>query len=209
MPEENEETSAEGASGAAASSAKTFDQEAVNALVGKTRDEARRAAEKSLLEGLGITDIEAAKATLKAVADRNEAEKSELQKATEANASLQRERDQAVLEAQSVRKLGGLEGALRDAGITVGRVSAALKLADLDGIEVEGRTLKGVEDVVAAIKAEAPEWFPTGATGARQTAPDASSASSSVATGGATQEEIDAMTPKDRQAYIRKTYGVR
>jgi hypothetical protein len=65
-----------------------------------------------------------------------------------------------------------LEGALRDAGLRGERVAAAVKIADVSALKVDGTEVSGLAETVESIKAQSPEWF--GEKSRRYSAPDAS-----------------------------------
>ena len=69
---------------AGASGGKTFTQEEVNTLMGKTRSEGREAGEKALLEKVGLKSVDDLTGIIKAAKDAEEANKSEVQKALDA-----------------------------------------------------------------------------------------------------------------------------
>ena len=146
---------------AAAAKAPKFSQEDLDHHIAQAKVKARESGVKEFLETLGVEDLEAAKATLAAAKAAAEAQKTDLQKATEALAALTKERDEA--KAGTVRALAtaSLEGALRDAGCNAGRVAAALKLVERAGITVTGDVVTGAADAVAILKAEVPELFGT------------------------------------------------
>jgi len=52
-----------------------------------------------------------------------------------------------------------LENSLRDAGINPERLAAAVKIADVSGVKVEGTEVSGVTEAVESLKVETPEWF--------------------------------------------------
>jgi hypothetical protein len=55
-----------------------------------------------------------------------------------------------------------LRDSLRDAGINPERLKGAMRLADLSALQVDGEgNVSGIEDVVAAVQQEAPEFFGT------------------------------------------------
>jgi len=184
---------------AAAAKAPKFSQEDLDHHIAQAKVKARESGVKEFLETLGVEDLEAAKATLAAAKAAAEAQKTDLQKATEALAALTKERDEA--KAGTVRALAtaSLEGALRDAGCNAGRVAAALKLVERAGITVTGDVVTGAADAVAILKAEVPELFGT-------TKPGGGAADASA--GGVVlppEEDITkGMTASERADWIKK-----
>jgi hypothetical protein len=72
---------------------------------------------------------------------------------------------------ESALAVARLEGALRDAGLRGERVAAAVKIADVSGLRVEGTEVSGIAEVVESLKEQSPEWF--GANTRRYSAADA------------------------------------
>ncbi len=136
-----------------------FSQADLDRIAGDSRQSGRTAAEKELLEKLGVTDLDAAAAALKAAKDAEDAKLSEVERLT-------KERDEANAKAEATAKTATqllaatkLEGGLRDAGINPERLSAALKLADVSALKVDGTEVTGIPEAIEAVKAASPEWF--------------------------------------------------
>jgi len=138
---------------------RTFTQADLDKIAGESRDSGRKAAEKALLDALGVTDVEAAKTALAAAKAAEDAQKTELQRATEERDRLKAEAERAQALAATTLAGAKIEGALRDAGINPARIEAALKLVDHSAVKVEGLAVEGVAEAVAALKAATPEWF--------------------------------------------------
>jgi hypothetical protein len=145
-----------------------FSQADLDRIAGESRGAGRAAAEKDLLEKLGVTDLDAAAAVLKAAADAEEANKTETQRLAE---ELTREKARADENAQAALRVvttSELKGALRDAGINPDRLDAAMRLADVASLKVEGTTVTGIPEVIESVRTTSPEWF-----GSVHGAPDA------------------------------------
>jgi hypothetical protein len=71
--------------------------------------------------------------------------------------------------AEAALAVSRLEGALRDAGLRPERVSAAVKVADVSVLKVEGTEVFGLTETVESLKTLSPEWFDV----PRHSAPDA------------------------------------
>lgn len=183
----------------AASEAK-FTQADLDKIAGNARKDGREAGLKEVLESLGVADVDAAKALVEAAKAAEDAQKSELQKATEERDKFRQQAEQAQARAEAAVAITRLEGALRDAGINAERIPAAMKLADLSGLKVEGTDVSGVAEAVESIKATSPEWFKPGAPAK---APDAS--------GGSSGEDPDYRNaPKEEVAKVLfERYGIR
>jgi len=154
------------AKAAAEAGDKKLSQEDVNRLVGEARTSAKSSATKELLESLGVTDLDAAKAAIEAAKAADDAAKTEVERLTEratkaeADAEAERKRSTELLARTE------LKGALRDAGITPERIDAAMKLADTTGLVVDGTDVTGIPEVIEGVKALSPEWFGKQAPGA-------------------------------------------
>lgn len=159
------------ADAAAKASEKNFSQDDLDRLAGKARQDGRTAAEKELLEKLGVTDLDTAAAAIKAAKDADEANKTELQKANEAREKAEKEAERANRLATTSIAISRIEGALRDSGLKPERIPAALKLIDLATLKVEGTEVSGVPEAVEGLKEISPEWFGPAST---SRAPDAS-----------------------------------
>jgi len=149
-------------------------QEEVDRIAGQARTEGRSAAEKALLEQLGVSDLDAAKEALRVAKEVEDAKKSETERLQEQIKTLEEEKDRIASGALEALTNSKIELALKDAGIKTERLAAALRLADKSLIKSDGGEIEGVSEVVSGIKNESPEWF-----GASLTAPDASGGSSS------------------------------
>ena len=79
-----------------------------------------------------------------------------------------REKAEAKAQAAEDRYTGtlktyALRDALRDAGINPERLKGAMRLADTDALEIDSEgNVSGLEDVIEAVKEEAPEFFGEG-----------------------------------------------
>lgn len=170
----------------------------VDRLVGDARTKARTAAEKELLEKLGVPDFDAAAATIKAAKDAEDAGKTEAERLTAENERLKAEAERATKLATSTLALTRVEGALRDAGLKPERIQAAMKLIDLDSLKVEGTDVTGIAEAVERLKTETPEFFGT----TRRTAADA--------TGGTDPGATDYRTAprEDVAKALRDRFGI-
>lgn len=187
---------------AVAAKAPKFSQEDLDGHIAAAKLKARESGVKELLESLGVTDLEAAKATITAAKAAEEAQKSDLQKAQELAASLAGEVTQAKARAERLFVASKLEGALRDAGLNPARIEAALKIVDRDGIKVDGEAVTGITEAVTALKAGVPELFGTPKPGGG--AVDASSSPTPPST-----DVLAGMTAAQRAEYVQKHYNVR
>lgn len=138
-------------------------QEAVDALIGKTRKEARDAAQAKLLKDLGVDSIDAIKAqvaeaqTLKKaqmteqerLAVEKQALEQQLAQAREAVATADANRKQALIEAEIISKASGRFANPR----------AVIRLLDLSkvGFGEDGRSIEGVEEALTTL-ATAEPW---------------------------------------------------
>lgn len=143
----------------AGSGGPTFTQADLDAIAGRTRAEARQAAEKEILQALGVDNVDAARAAVEAARAAEDAQKTEVQRLTDERDRLAKEAEEARASANATFAMTRVEGALRDAGIKPDRIPAALRLADLGGITVTGTEVSGITEAVESVKQASPEWF--------------------------------------------------
>ena len=138
------------------------DQKTVNKLVGSARTEARDAYVNDLLEKTGaesIDDLLSAHTEYKSLQEKNqtEADKAEQKRVkAEERAQAAEQRYTSTLQTYAVRD------ALRDAQVNPERLNAAMRLADLSGLEIDkdGKIdPDAITAVVTAVQEESPEWF--------------------------------------------------
>lgn len=168
------ENSGQGQSG----QAKAFTQEQLDAIIGERAKRASEAALKGLFEKLGVKDDQELDAMVKAKRDRDNAEKSDLQKTQEAAAELQAkleaaEQRAAAAEAQRIAdrvdaRIAAIAGKQRaqypDDVVEYLRKSYRDELAKAvkdDGAVDE----KALETLIGKVKADRPNWFSSGDPG--------------------------------------------
>lgn len=137
---------------------RTFTQDQVNELMGKTRKQAEKSAQSKILEQLGVDSIDTVAETLKAQKEREEQELGEIEKAKREAEQARQEADQARAEAAQRSLRADLTVALaKGQPINPERVEMALAVAiphaaSLDSDDPIGETVEWV-------KAQSPEWF--------------------------------------------------
>ncbi len=141
-------TSGEPTPNAGANGGKTFTQDEVNVIVGRTRTEGRDAGERALLEKLGVKSVDDLTTILQSARQAEEANKTELQKAQDAkataDASLAAEKQQREAERNAFTKR------LLDGEI---RIAASAAVMDKDGKKVVRPAFRkeALEDVTLLI----------------------------------------------------------
>ena len=173
-----------------------FTQEDLDRVAGDARSEGRKVAERDVLKGLGVADLETAKATIEAAKKLEDDQKTESQKAQEEIVRLRGEAEAANAEARNSRIQSALELRLRDSGLNPERSVAAMRLVDLSKLDVKGVEVVGLDDAVTELKAQSPEWF-----GVRTSPPDASR-------GGTAPTDFRTASPEERDKALAK-FGVR
>lgn len=133
---------------------KSFTQEDVDRMVGQARVEARRAAERELVDQLGITPAEA-KAKLDELAKLDEARKDEATKAREAAERAEAARVAAEAERDQARAEALATAALTAAGVQAANLTHALRLVDI----VAGDDAEAAKAKAEALKASVPAFF--------------------------------------------------
>lgn len=146
---------------------KTFTQEEVSAMLTREKDQGKRAAEEAIAKQLGVS-IEDAKKLIADAKKREDAEKSEAQKAREAadaeKAEAERNKSEAARERHATRVERALLRALPkdlDDDKLDARVSKLTRLID---VEV-GADDAAIKAAVEELRKEWPELFPTNGSG--------------------------------------------
>jgi ribosomal protein L13E len=128
---------------------------------GTARKEGREAASRELADQLGVS-VDEAKQIISDHRKREEAQKTELDKANERIKELESKSQTTAEKAAARIKKTELKLALRNEGINPERLDMAVRLADLDSLEVDDEgNVAGLEDVVKAVSEASPEWFTT------------------------------------------------
>lgn len=145
-----------------------FRQEDVDKYAGTARKEGKQAAERELSDSLGVSPDEAKKI----IADhkeREEAQRSELDKANDRIKKLEEQGESTSKAANERIKKTELKLALRNADINPERLDMAVRLADLDKLTINDEgAVEGMEDSVKAVSDASPEWFAAPDGGKRQ-----------------------------------------
>ncbi len=170
-----------------------FTQQDLDKIAGEARSKGRTSAEKEFLEKLGVSNVDEAIAALTAAKEAEEAKKTESQRLTEENERLRAEAERATETAKRTIVATRVENALRDAGIKPERIPHAIKLANLEGVTVEGSEVTGVDEAVAAVKEASPEWFGS-------TAPPPQIGGTSTSTTALAPDQIDRL--------VAEKYGI-
>lgn len=173
-----------------------FTQEDLDRIAGESRKDGRASAEKELLKGLGVENLDAVKAVIEAAKKAEEDQKTELQKAQDEAARAREEAEAAKAVARNSRIESALDIALRTEGLNPERAVAAKRLVDTSKLVVEGSEVSGLDDAVKELKAQSPEWF-----GPRVSPPDASGR-------GSGPIDFKTASPEDRDKAL-EAYGVR
>lgn len=176
-----------------------FSQADIDKIAGETRQKATAAAEKKLLESLGVSDLEAAKEALRKQREAEEAAKTEAQRLAEERDAAKAQAEAAMQQAHETLKSAALQGALRDAGINPERIAAAVRLVDRTSLAVENGEVTGVAEAIEALKGESPEWFKPPVVGA----PDATGGRS-----GESQRDFSKVSKQELADHLRSQYQI-
>lgn len=171
----------------------TFTQEQFNREAGRIRAETKRAATKELADKLGCT-VEEAAAKLAKLAEQEEAEKTEVQRAQELAAAAQREAETAKSEATREKFETRVYRRLSAAGVGAGmedeaaekQIARARRLLDVN----PEATDEEIAEQIAEIKNDVPGLF-TAKTEAGQTAVSGVTGARPPAGGQGTQSALD------------------
>jgi hypothetical protein len=163
--------------GTGANAGKTYTQDELDKMFGARAEQAKRTAESALLTELGVPDLAAAKAKLKAAADAEAASLSDLEKArkeaadakalvdsakaeaTKARAEAEESLLQAALTTRAVA-LGLDEGEIPTAWLTL-RNDSALRAKITPKAGAAPGTFDGVDDVIKQMLKDHPKWAKT------------------------------------------------
>lgn len=113
---------------------KKFTQADMDKVQGKTRSEAKQAAINDLLKELGFEKPDDLKALVKTVREREEGEKTELQKALDAKTTLEKELDDAKNTLKTYQESVEAEKRLTKRNAAVTKAAAAAKALDADDV---------------------------------------------------------------------------
>lgn len=149
---------------------KSFSQKDVDKIAGNRAKDAAKSAEKTayerLLTELGAESLDDLKEGYKGFKIVQEETQTEADKAKAEAERIKGERDEARKATEEALKLADdrliqadLKGALRDGGIQAEYLPLALRLADTSTVEITDGEVKGVSDVVEAVKQASPVWF--------------------------------------------------
>jgi hypothetical protein len=146
-----------GNQGASPTAGFTPEQQAqLNSLLGSTRKEAREAAQRQLLADLGIADLESLKAKVAAAQQKEDSEKTELQKLVDKIAKLEGKTTETVQKASRVLVKARAEVLAAQHGFDPAKVSELLSaFGGLDGFKVDLETgeVEGLDAVFTTLKA--------------------------------------------------------
>lgn len=133
-----------------------FSQSDVNKIMGDVRNDASG----TILKSLGYEDLDSLKSDVGSLQEQREAAKSDLDKARESANTLKAENDQLYARIAETEMKSSLRDSLAEAGVKPQRLQAAMRLADLDALDIddEGK-VTGTEEQIAAIQEAAPEFF--------------------------------------------------
>jgi hypothetical protein len=138
----------QGTQEAAQTQEKAFSQKDVDKLVGGRVMEDRNTRAKEA----GFESYDAMREAAQGFAQQREAEMTKLQKAEQAQTKLQGELESARKTIAEIRQEYALRDALRDRGVTSETMADALRLADIDSLDVDDKgNITGVEEVVNSL----------------------------------------------------------
>jgi len=173
---------------------RTFSQEAVNALMGRTREEAKQRADKEWLERIGTASVDDAVSFVTEARQRKVSDMSSAEKLT------------ADLDAAN-KRAEAAESRIKASDLSALRSKVAREVAKDKGIALEtAETLASrlVGDDAEAIKADAEAMF---AALPREGKPLPTAVDDLAAPQDMTQAKLDAMTYEARRAYYHSDEG--
>lgn len=153
--------------------ARTFSQDQVDKLMGKTRRQAEKAATAKLLETLGVDSLDSVAETLKAQREREEQELNEVEKARREAEQARAEADKIRAEAADRTLRADLTVALAQGELNRERVEMALAVAVPHAASLTD-TDDPIGETVEWIRAQSPEWFQAQTNGSHPSTPPSS-----------------------------------
>ena len=127
----------------------TFTQSELDKIVGERARRAEKAAQKALLEGLGLDSVDDLKKTVNAYRKKQEAEMSELDKANAKLDKLQAEKLELEQAMQDLVLRHAVEAKAQ--ALNFHNPGRAFDLIDLSGVTVEDGQVDGIEDALKAL----------------------------------------------------------
>lgn len=147
---------------AAQGTPQTFTQKDLNKVAGQRAKEAEQRAINRILEQTGAESIDDVLSGFSEYQGIQEAVTTEADRANEKAERLEKRAKAAEERYTSTLRDYALRDALRDAGINPERLKGAMRLADASALQVDkDGNVSGIEDVVEAVREEAPEFFGT------------------------------------------------
>jgi hypothetical protein len=131
-------------------------QAELNRLMGAARGEGKTSATKALLEKLGVSDLETLEAKLKAVQEKEDAEKSELQKAADKLARLETKNAETIQKASRAIVKARAEALAATHGFDPTKVGEILaSFGGFDGFKIDFETgeVEGLDKLFENLKA--------------------------------------------------------
>jgi hypothetical protein len=138
-----------------------FTQEDVNKIAGTRAKEAKQAAINDILSKTGVESLDDVFSYVEEYRALEEATATEADKANERAEKFEAQFKQEREARLNATRTWAFRDALRDSGINGGRIPGALRLADLDNLEVDGDgNVTGIEEELEKVREASPEWWP-------------------------------------------------
>lgn len=138
----------------------TFSQAELNRIAAREKDEGKRAAAAEIAKQLGCT-VEEAVEFIKQAKAKEDAEKTEAQKAKEAADKAKADADTAAAEAAQEKHMARIERSLLKAGVPDAKLDKVARMLD---VEV-GAEIDKIDEAAKDLKKEFPELFAGGKQG--------------------------------------------
>lgn len=170
---------------------KTFTQADLKKIAANEKREGKKAAEAAFLERAnqyGVESTDDVFSILESYHMTEQEMETAADKAEKAKAKAEAKAQAAEDRYTNTLREYALRDALRDSGINPERLRGAMRLADMSTLDVDREgNVGGLDEVVAAVKEEAPEFFGDGSR-PRVSAPDAGSNQRSSGTGNVQED---------------------
>lgn len=128
---------------------------------GEEKRQASAARDRAIMEKFGVDSLDDLNEIVETYRMIESETETEADKARQKAEKLEKKAQEAESRYTSTLKEYALRDAFRDAGINSERLPLALKVADMDALDLDGNSVTGLEDVVSAVQEASPEWFGT------------------------------------------------
>lgn len=128
---------------------------------GEEKRQAATARDRAIMEQFGVDSLDDLSEIVETYRMIESETETEAEKTAERIRKAETKAQQAETRYTATLKEYALRDAFREAGINAERLPLALKVADMDALDLDGNSVTGLEDAVKAVQEASPEWFGT------------------------------------------------